>query len=437
MGYKLFLLIMMLALDGGSPARAEFADLFGGLTKPKASVKDVQDLTCQYANATLKAKNETSCRACGKKIKEWKEKFNSVADTASSTDKSLESQTKSSVGSTASNLGSSAKDSIAAGGSNAGTATFGELSRSKNASSAATQFKQCSKEIHETCDKMQPMPDDRKNAQAMLQACDDADSAASKVAAETKKSGDTLGDMGKLMDTAGKALGAAAQLAQMMQQQNQQSAATAATPSGASGDGGATSPTPSSVNPETSSTGASGSGTSVQPSAVGFGVPPTGNGVSTSSPGASGSTSAGSSASPYRDPASSSSSPLGSGAAGGAVGSSGGGGSGGGGSAGSSNGTGASRPLDGAAAVDAAGTNYEVNGAGGRAIVGLKPSKGDMDAVSDGATTPPALDAAKLDDLGKAPGDNAAADDELAHDGESIFLRVRQKYSLLKGAGRI
>lgn len=396
-------------------------------------LSDVPDMACT-ANGYNTAKSKSDCNKCKTPVNAWKAKFADRANTYQSKDQGLFSSTSALTKADAVSLTSSNNEAFQKSSMADTSAKQGQGQRATNATEAQKEFQKCIDDVSNACGGSFLDPStDKKTANTVMNACEQAKTDAGNFAAQKSKDSNSLGDMGKLMDVASKAMGAAAQLAQAMQGQQSQ---TAATDPNAGATGGATSPTPDSLNPETSGTGASGSG--VQSPVVGFGTGG-GNSSGTSNTGNGGGNSSGTgTSSASRDPASSSS-PLGSGGSGGTTGVAGGGA--GAAASGATNGSGASKPGEGfvaAAAADAAGSNYEVNGGGGRAIVGLKPSKGDMDAVTDGSVTPPALDPAKLDDLGAKPGaDNAAADDSLAHDGESIFLRVRQKYSLLKGAGRI
>ena len=123
------------------------------------------------------------------------------------------------------------------------------------------------------------------------------------------------------------------------------------------------------------------------------------------------------------------------------TGSGSGGGSGGGsaGLAGSGSSASPARVAD-LAAEPGLGANgsYDLSAGGGFRSVGLKPSKGDLaEVAAEGGA--PALDETKLDEDGnKDPAAEAAAAEEaMGEDSDSIFLRVKQKYALLKGAGKI
>ena len=310
------------------------------------------------------------------------------------------------------------------------------------AAAAQKVFQDCSKKIIDQCTKVSK--EHAAKPQAVLDVCEAAKGIAAKDAADAQVTSTSLDDMAKLLKASTAALGAASTLSKLLA--GSPTAPPSTTPpcdpvTGCSGT--STSPTPGSLNtsPTTSSlTGGNGAGQS----SIGFGTGP-GNGVGASILGTGGGTASGGtgdsgtgSSSPSRGLASISS-PLGTAGAGGAIGASGGGS--GAGASGASNSTGASKPQGATgASANGSGSGFESSsGFGGRGMMlGLKPSKAEADALADLAT-PGALDAANADLLGvkSEAGDSASAHDTLAQDGESIFFRVRQKYSLLKGAGKI
>ena len=114
-----------------------------------------------------------------------------------------------------------------------------------------------------------------------------------------------------------------------------------------------------------------------------------------------------------------------------------GGGSGGAASGGA--GPAAARPPEAmAAAADAAkDSTSEWAGGSGLRLGSFKSAKSDAaDAVDAALSTG---EPAKLDENGnrEPASDENANNDILSQDSESIFLRVRSKYGMLKGAGRI
>ena len=272
-----------------------------------------------------------------------------------------------------------------------------------------------------------------------MEACINAERAANTLANTQKSDGLGLGDLGKAMDLATKGLGLAAAGMQMANAAKQQGASS--DPNSQMSGLGATAPTASSINgasasgPESASLG-TGKDAPTSPN-VGIGNS-NGQGLVVASKatpgagftaGASGSMGGGGFGS----------NGLGTnGAAVTAAASSPAGGGGGGG--GASDSSGSSRPRDGVAGGEGAGggspgTNYEMNagGGGGKPMLGMKGSKADLDEFTGAAAD------SALGDLGHrdlaSTGDMQAVD-VAAAESESIFERVRIKYSNLKVKGR-
>jgi hypothetical protein len=446
MGFKFSLLVLVIFAfsatafgDGPSCGGTSLAPLHNTIVGQCGKAIKLKELQCA-APTTADAAFQKACQKCLATVHELKTDLIPTASLKyAKSDDLTQGSSSSVIYDTGLNADSSAKDTIQAAGTVKETAQAAKLKVKKNADNAQASFQQCLQKLNASCSGLTPSANDKQIVDSLYEICQNSEEAARQSSTEAAVSSSSLGNLAGLADLTTKALGAAGQLAKMLGGTPGASTPppdSTLNPSNISADGG-TSPTPNSPGSETSSTGGSSPGS---PTAiVGFGVPPAANGVGTSSPSGSYGSGSGASSSPYRDLASASS-PLGSGGVGATTGAIGGGG--GASAGGSSNGTGASRPGEGKGAAPAGDTsaanNYEMNSGGGRAFVGLKPGKGDLDAVTDGALALPSLGSAKLDDFGAKPsGDSAAADDPLAKDSESIFLRVRQKYSLLKGSGKI
>ncbi|MGZ3672294.1 MAG: hypothetical protein ACXWR4_20375, partial [Bdellovibrionota bacterium] len=267
---KKFLLLALPAFLASGPAFA-ITTLFDMLNGPTKSAKDL-NMTCAYSSDYQQSNPQAmpQCKTCAGKVIEWRDKLEDIAKKAVAQDNALNASGATATANPASGLGSTEVGSFKASGSTANAGKSTQTARSTNAADASTQFKKCSKEITDACSGAKKLlTPDLNAAQSMQKACDDAASGAGQVAAEAKKSGDTMGDMGKLMDLASKAMGMASQLAQ----QQQQGGATSPTPD--SGNGGATSPTPNSTNGSETSSMAGKSGTGTVSPTVGFSAIPT------------------------------------------------------------------------------------------------------------------------------------------------------------------
>jgi hypothetical protein len=83
------------------------------------------------------------------------------------------------------------------------------------------------------------------------------------------------------------------------------------------------------------------------------------------------------------------------------------------------------------------GAGSEINASGGlKSGGGGKSKEGGLDPI-DPNSLAPLGDTAKTEEAPPPAEGEVAAPDVLASDSESIFLRVRSKYSFLKGSGRI
>jgi hypothetical protein len=403
----------------------------GGLAFPAFFGKDGTEkpiMECGYKNA----KASTACDKCKTTVDDWAKKLPDAAAKAASTDKDLTCKGTDSAA-MAKNPGKVDSNLQAFQSQAAVTAAAKstDASRSGNAGDASKQFQQCLSDIDKACKGAMLNKTDKKGAEQMQKACQDAKDTADKFADQKNQDGKKAGDMGSMMDALGKAMQAAQQMAQQQQPQDN-SGATSPTP-----ESGATSPTPtvSGNGAETSKMDDGKSSTPVTGGVIGFTTPKPDT-PSVAAPGGSvtgfGSSLPRSLASNEFGGGTGASSPL--------PGNVGGGGGGAGGGAGG--GTLGSK-TDGAAAAAPSADNanpYEINGGGGLRGGSFKASKdagGDTGALSADGLTPGADAASKLDALSDKPPEEAAADDVLAHDGDSIFLRIRQKYSLLKGAGRL
>ena len=421
--------------EGGSIAPASCAGgdflsrLFRGFTD---QVEDAGRMTCQHAGYASQPRQQQACtNNCKKAVDHWQREMPEAARAAATADRNLActgaAGTADAAGSTRDSL-----TAFRAQGTNATVANETNRNRETNARTASSKFAECKNAITKGCNDVQLSSRDKKVAEAVLKACEDAEKGANQFANQKKQDGLGLGDLAKAMGLAQQAMGMA------QQGQGQES------PSDLAGLGApsATSPTPASGNsqkPEILTAKLDGDKNGTQAPAIGFGNSVVPNQVASTQAGITGigsTTGASSSPDAFGGPGGSS---TGGPASGGEVGANAG--SGGGAGGGGGNSTGASRPIDSIAAGGASGgdSGYEVSGGGGRPMSGLKPSKADVDSVADGSI----LGAAdtKLDDLGREPaseGDMSAAPDGDTQNGsDSIFMRIRAKYSLLKGSGKI
>lgn len=418
----------------GAPACSGFFGLGNYVGRAIQGLREAGTMTCNpgtYSGGN--APHLAPCNTCKQSVDKWKQKIPKAADAATQADCAA-----SAAGATASagtTGGVNAQlSSFGNNGRNVTTGATAQNTRAANADKAKTEFQQCKQDLEKTCMGKQLADQDKQVAQAVHKACEDAAKGAGQFADQKKQDGMGLGDLSKLMGLAQQAMG-------MAQQANQQQQ-----PSDMSGLGApsATSPTPgsggSSSTPEIATTKLDGKDSTQAPT-VGFGNVPGNSQVAAVQNGITGVGSAtGASSGP--DAFGGGSAGLGAGASGGEVGASGGG-AGGGGLGGGGNSSGASRPTDGVAGGAGGGSGenggFEMNPGGGKAFVGLKASKAELDSVADGSLLG---DNAPLDDLGArdpasegSPIDAASEADLLGAD--SIFSRIKAKYSTLKGSGRI
>jgi hypothetical protein len=417
---------------GGGACGGDYLGLGSMLAPITGSVKKSSPMSCQYQEAKAAA----DCRTCSQTVESWKEKIPKAAEAAGAADCA------------ASTLGAGATAAAAGGTGTAQLSTFGgnrnnvaagqrtQNTRAANADKARTEFEKCKQDIEKQCFGKRLSTPDQKIAGNMHKACEDAAKKSGQFADQKKQDGMGLGDIGKLMGLAQQAMG-------MAQQANQQQQ-----PSDMSGLGApsATSPTPgsggSSTTPEIATTKLDGKDSTQAPT-VGFGNVPGSSQVAAVQNGITGGGGTGASSGPEAFGGGGGAG-LGAGASGGEVGSSGGGGAGGGGLGGGGNSSGASRPIDGLAGGAGGGSSgdgggFEMNGGGGKAFVGLKASKAELDSVADGSLLG---DNAPLDDLGaRDPASEGGAIDAANEvdllGSDSIFTRIKEKYSTLKGSGRI
>ncbi len=415
------------------------------LTAIKAKIDEVKDkkVACTdplYAtNATAKTNCTTKCQG---KVEHWRTEAPKKVDEAIRADEAVTGRNATAgAGAVA-----GARDQVTSATNQADNLRAGRQAMSERGAintGLASALESCASEVHKACKDIAPA--DATVASKLITACETGQTQATAAAATNKTDGLGLGDLGKGMDLATKALGLAAAGMGLMNAANQGGQSATDPNSMSSGMSGATAPTPSSLNgtenkTETANLG-TGSGTSTQSPAVSFGSvngQNTGAGSKTAagSPGAF----SGASGSAGRLGAGGSSN-FGAGPAGSGVDAAGGSFKGGG-AAMSSNSTGSSRPGDGSGAGaggsgSGSGNNFEVPGnGGGRPMLGLKGGKSDIDEFTGADAAAPALASAELGARELASnGEEAAA----ANDGspaESIFARVRSKYANLKTKGR-
>jgi len=394
-----------------------FQSLFGGIND---AVKNAGTMAC--AHPKYQPKDRAACtNNCKSSVEKWKKEIPELTKAAADADRTAACT---GAGKAATAAGGTRDTLTAFRGQQASTAAGAGANkkREENARSASTKFEECKKEINSSCDKVPLNGGDSKIVRAVLKACEDGASGTGKFADQKKQDGLGMGDLSKLMDAASKAMG-------MIPQQKQEE------PSNLTGP---TSPTPASpaiaqtTPPETEVVKF---GSTIGSSTVGFGLKPEGQKVAIAPVGSVGSGVSGAS-SGGGDYGSGGGTPLPGPGAGGDTSASGGG-SGGGGGGGGGGSSGASRPQEDAlAAAGDAANGYEINGGGGTRGFGgsLKPSQADMAAVADGSLLGPLEDTAGREPASEEP---AAAIEDAMEESDSIFIRVRNKYGSLKGAGRI
>lgn len=408
-------------------------DLWSRINPFSSKVEQAGNLNC--STPPYQQSQVAGCQQCKKAVDDAKKNVPKAAKAASEMDRAATTTGAARLGEAptgvTSNLTSFTREQ--AGADAARTSNRGRV---QAANQASDEFEKCRKQVEEACmGKSGPVlaEPDKKIVGAVFRACQQGEGAADDFSKQRQADNLGLGDLAKAMGLAQQAMGMA------QQAQGQQS------PTDISGLGapGATSPTPASGNsqkPEILTAKLDGDKAGTQAPTVGFGNSVVPNQVA-SAAGITGiSDSSGASSSPdafggFR------SSSTGGPASGGEVGANTGGAGGAGGSSGG-NSTGASRPIDGMAGGPGSGagdSGYEVSGGGGRPMSGLKPSKAELDSVADGSIL--GAGDAKLDDFGRDPaseGEITAAPDEDTQSGsDSIFMRIRAKYSLLKGSGKI
>ncbi len=370
----------------------------------------------EYAKQKSKGFDSEKCSKCKSVVDKWREKAPQVANSAASSESSIMGSATTGLSGLTAGLAGGANQSGAIGNAQtaAGSGSDAQAGRNKIATGAKTEFDQCKSEFAESCENVKLIPADKESASKVRQACIDGSSNAGDVAKDTGDSGDMMKSLGDMAKAAGDMMKSA------QKQPDPQAPATSPTP-----DQNPVAPQVAEApsiekssfdgkNPlAQSGVGFSSTGADLKMGAVS--IPTSGlTGMGGGSHSATG-------ASSMPNAAAEASSP------GGASGGDSGSGAGGGGS----------RLLDSKAPLvaEAAKDNgYEMNGGGSR-MAGLKPSKADLADIAGGAIPP--ADSAPLDELGnREPAANAEAA-EPTEDGDSIFLRVRSKYSFLQGAGRI
>jgi len=426
MGFKLLLIFLPITAFGVDCPPPSAALPFPSQECNKAT--GTPEMVCSspaYNKGDAKAKCET-CRAT---INSWKSKFPDIMSKFQSTDQDLAAKTAKATKKVAKGTSGDALSAFNAASDTTSDGKDGMSKRAANANDTKKQFQQCLDDIAKNCAtslyQQGKAGSDYEVAATVKKACEDASKKAGDFADEKSKDGMNMGDLSKLMQAASQAMQAMQQQQQPDQPQQQNSDVSQAT-----------APTPTQVaKTEVSKFDDGKSGTI--PPGVGFGGPTTtapllNTGV------AQGGSVTGLDSKGDRHLASTGD--LGSGASASLASAGGGGPPAGGGSSSSS---GASSPGGGAAAPTESGASpsemqlggglkFGGGGGGGKKDGGLDPLGGDT-ASALGDTHPE--DLAKS---GEGTGENAAAtEDPLAGEGDSIFLRVRQKYALLKGAGRI
>ncbi len=392
---------------------------FGAILKPDVCpVKEAGEMKCDPAKYANYPKERKTClEVCKVAVDKWRKELPEVAAAAAKEDSEISAKGL--------EAGAGSTTGVNAGlrafrGHQQNTATRGKahMERGDNASKAKTKFDECVAEVNQACNQnLHPL--DIKVAKAVVKACEGAASGAKKFAAEKKQDGAGMGDVSKLMDAAAKAMG-------MAQQAQGQPETPAEYPQSA-----ATSPTPTTTPiPETQVAKLSGNSTAAP--SVGFGSLP---GQQVATAGGVGNTGSGLSGASYSNDAyDSAGSSADLGAGGGGEVAAAGGSSDGGGGGGSSSGSSRAPASEVLASLDTSGA-FEMSPGGGKAFGGLKASKADLDAVADGSVLGGAGE-----ELGGAPAEgeeNAAGEEPSIDESESIFARVRSKYGLLKGSGRI
>lgn len=398
-----------------APALAEESPFLAMLASPFKGTDEAGEKMCGNAGYKKPEKAEAHkyCLTCQETLKKWKKKAGEVAKKAGAADSlfSLAGITGTTAGVNQTTNNNTAQ---VGAGTNTTAGMKAQKDRANNATAAKAEFEKCKAEIDEQCGGKPGLFDEDKPAVASVKsACEKAGGAADKFAKQ--KSQDAM-DLNKLAQMAGLASAAMGMIPK---------------PQPGSDSDLSTSPTPASLK-EAAEIGVSKIGGASGTPSVNIG---TGKGqeVAVASAGAPGSGLSGASfTSDDFSAGGSSSSPLGEGVAGNGSGASGGS-SGGGGGGGSDSSSGSSRAAEVAAILDASG--YEVNGGGSRPM-GLRAGKSDSDAGGEAPSLEPSAPFEELQ--AREPASEELAEEEDVMSGtDSIFARVRSKYSLLKGAGRI
>jgi hypothetical protein len=439
----------MFLLDGAAfgdgSGKSSSSNTFGAkVSKPVSDTRNDSQVQCNdsdYQGALASAK--TACTGvCKKSADYWSSKLGDVGKNTSDKDTSL---VNGGQASSAISSGPTSQQSAVDQGSakDAGAGATLQL-RADNAQEAKKQYQQCVQDMGSNCQNL--AQSDQAAADNIKAACQKGVDKAGQFADQQKSAGMDMGDMSKILGAAAQGLAAAAQLAQAMNQ-GQGSDSTISTNSNT--DSNITPSDLSSTNsvPQTDPIGGSSGSQGLQPNAVAF---QNGTASSASATPGSGSGSNGEAAS--YSPGSGSASGNGAGSGSPLAASSTGSGSGSPGALAASSASPNGKANSDAGAGGAAGAAssdlanpYEMSMGGGLKFGGSgRGGKSDgLDAGADLAAPPTSTDpnASPLDDfVGRSPASTdttASSEDALTGDQESIFLRIRQKYALLKEAGKI
>ncbi len=388
-----------------------------GVTQPAVDkVNKVQPLQCSQNDYLNNQAGYQGCLQCKSAVENWKKKIPEEAKKRGAADTGVMAGNTLATSGAANAMSANGKQASAqdhAGtAANSGKGSMAQRQALGNEMSGV--FGECEQDLESKCTTIAG-ESDRNQASDMRSACANGKKASKKFADSQKEGGQGMGDLSKMMEAASQAM-------QMMQKKPEESGIT---------ENPAAPATPEAPEIQTSNIGDKAGSAPL----VGFGAS-SGNSVEAPETGSAAGGSGLTGGSSFR-PEPTGSSDMGAPVAAATTGVSGGGGSG---ASKSHDGSGSSRAGD---AVAAAGEGnkdigFEINSGGGMRMVGLKPSRGELEAVGEIAPSD-AVGAlgGEVGDRGPASEDTAGANDAMMQDGESIFVRVRDKYSVLKGAGRI
>lgn len=386
--------------------------LAAALLEDAKTVRDTAPPQCSPANY-LSPNTPALCNQCKQSVQNWQQKITSETKKSVKKDNSLFGSAAAASSVAAATTTGAAANTQSTQSAQGAAASDTMALRAGNAKELGETFKQCADDVQEKC-KSGLATQDQEPSQAVYEACERGAKKAEKFAADQEKKGGGMGDMSKLA-------GMAAQAMQAMQKKGAASDLSAVEAVAAPeimtsdlGSGQSVSPTGANFDMSTGaaadaagssgSAGSSGgSGGSRVPGTDSFGAAPSSSEISTAMPNLGAGSGSGSD--------SSGSSKLG--------------------------------DVPGAVAGAKAEANKDgdfemsLGGGGRKSMVGIRPNKGDLEDLADANTDSESRSEELEGDRSPASEDGVVNSDTAMDGADTIFIQVRQRYSLLRGSGRI